>query len=281
MLNILAWCDVQKKFRITVDTDKGAYIKVHLSDTKVMYFEEVESGLYMFKRQAHQMNKKMSGYSFLTLASANKSHYNRTELERADKARLLHAKLGYPEYKRFFWMLQTGKVKDSKVNVDDAKRVLHIYGPDTALLKGKTTKKGLQRINRIKYVDAAKHIKEDNKNIYLYVYYMYVQGVPILTTISGDYNFRTVDPLMNKRKANKEDMVAGLTKVLKIYRSNGFNVIQVSADNEFECVREAISPTFLNITATNEHMSEVERSIRTIKERTRCQLRNLPYKYYP
>ena len=99
--------------------------------------------------------------------------------------------------------------------------------------------------------------------------------------ISGDYNFRTVDLLMNKRKANKGDMVAGLTKVLKIYRSNGFNVIQVSADNEFECVREAISPTFLNITATNEHVSEVERSIRTIKERARYQLSNLPYKYYP
>ena len=28
-------------------------------------------------------------------------------------------------------------------------------------------------------------------------------------------------------------------------------------------------------------MSEVERSIRTIKERARCQLSNLPYKYYP
>ena len=71
-------------------------------------------------------------------------------------------------------MLQTGKVKDSKVNVDDAKRPLHLYGPDTALLKGKTTKKGSQRINRIKYVDTAKHIKEDNKNIYLFVDYMYV-----------------------------------------------------------------------------------------------------------
>ena len=49
-------------------------------------------------------------------------------------------------------MLQKGKIKDSEVNVDDAKRALHIYGPDTAIIKGKTTNKGSQRINRIKYV---------------------------------------------------------------------------------------------------------------------------------
>ena len=30
MINILAWCDVSNKFRITADTSKGKYITVHL-----------------------------------------------------------------------------------------------------------------------------------------------------------------------------------------------------------------------------------------------------------
>ena len=102
MLNILAWCNIRKNFRITVDTNEGAYIKVHSSDSKVMYFEEIESGLYMFKRQPHQVTQKLSGYSFLTLASASMNQYNQTDIEWADNARALHARLGFPGYKCFF-----------------------------------------------------------------------------------------------------------------------------------------------------------------------------------
>ena len=110
---------------------------------------------------------------------------------------------------------------------------------------------------------------------------MYVQGVPILTTISSYYNFRTVDPLLNKRKAKKDDMIEGLNQVIQIYQSRGFNVIQIAVDNVFECIKEEISPVFLNVSAAEEHVSKVEHSIRTIKERAHCQLNRLPYTHYP
>jgi hypothetical protein len=55
-------------------------------------------------------------------------------------------------------------------------------------------------------------------------------------------------------------------------------VVDIHADCEFECLRQHILPTNLNIVATDSHVGEVERSIRTIKERNRATVHGLPYK---
>ena len=113
--------------------------------------------------------------------------------------------------------------------------------------------------------------------------YMFVQGVQFLTTISTKFNYRTVEalPYVNKKGAKKEDILAGINKVVNLYQSHGLIVQQINGDNEFECIRESIQPILLNITAADEHVSPVERSIRSIKDRTRCQIQSLPYTKYP
>ena len=58
-------------------------------------------------------------------------------------------------------------------------------------------------------------------------------------------------------------------------------VEQIIGDNEFECIKEDVTPIILNITAAGENESTVERSIRIIKERTRCQIQYLSYARYP
>ena len=118
-------------------------------------------------------------------------------------------------------MLRTNKIKECNINVDDTKRVLYIYGPDTTVLKRKTVQKVSNRINKITVIEVPKEIRDNNKNIYLYVDYMYLQGVTMLTTISSGYNFRTVDPLINKKKANKTDILDGPKRVLQMYQSRG------------------------------------------------------------
>ena len=56
---------------------------------------------------------------------------------------------------------------------------------------------------------------------------------------------------------------------------------QINADNEFECIREDMRPIPMNIVAAGEHVGDVERSNRTIKERTRCHVHRLPFARYP
>jgi hypothetical protein len=66
-----------------------------------------------------------------------------------------------------------------------------------------------------------------------------------------------------------------------MYKSRGFNISDLHADKEFECIRNDVLPSRLNITAANDHVGEVEQSIRTMKERARTAIHGLPFKRLP
>ena len=72
MVNILAWCDVRRKFRITTDTNAEAAINVHISKNHTIKFKEVESGLYIYNTEdTTKDNNGPLGHSFLNLTSEN------------------------------------------------------------------------------------------------------------------------------------------------------------------------------------------------------------------
>ena len=69
--------------------------------------------------------------------------------------------------------------------------------------------------------------------------------------------------------------------VINLYRTRGFNVTRVEGDREFACLEHDLLPIPLNIADADDHVAEVERSIRTIKERTRCLIQGLPFRRIP
>jgi hypothetical protein len=66
-----------------------------------------------------------------------------------------------------------------------------------------------------------------------------------------------------------------------MYKSRGFNISDLHADMEFECIQNDVLPSRLNVTAANDHVGEVERSIWTMKERARTTIHGLPFKRLP
>ena len=68
---------------------------------------------------------------------------------------------------------------------------------------------------------------------------------------------------------------------VRLYQDRGLAVVNIHADKEFECCRTKLSPIILNIAGAGMHVGEVERSIRTIKERVRCSIHGLSFKSYP
>ena len=44
----------------------------------------------------------------------------------------------------------------------------------------------------------------------------------------------------------------------KIYKNRGLNITSIHADEEFECLRDYIRPTELNILDTDDHVHEVK-----------------------
>ena len=57
--------------------------------------------------------------------------------------------------------------------------------------------------------------------------------------------------------------------VIKLHTSRGFRVCDLHVDSEFECIRDNVHPINVNVVATDSHVGEIERSIRTVKERLR------------
>ena len=86
MLNILAWTDVRKFFRITADTLVANEINVHISDDFIMKFKELENGLFIFdghndSNSDTSTKKPVSCYSFLMLVKANKENFQGAKLK--------------------------------------------------------------------------------------------------------------------------------------------------------------------------------------------------------
>jgi len=64
---------------------------------------------------------------------------------------------------------------------------------------------------------------------------------------------------------------------------HGFKIKAILADGQFKHIQQLIEQKgiVLNICTTNKHMSEIERYIRTVKERVRIIATTLPFERYP
>jgi hypothetical protein len=72
-----------------------------------------------------------------------------------------------------------------------------------------------------------------------------------------------------------------LERVFRIYATAGFVVQTAMMDVEFEKLRTPLPHMALNTMAAREHVGEIERKIRVIKERARGTFNTLPYKKLP
>jgi hypothetical protein len=136
--NILSLADVRKVCRVTMDSDDEPALLVHRLDGSVMKFKEHESGLYVYNPNV--TNKIVTGYSILSTVAEQKKLFSRREIKAADAARELYRKIGRPDETEFDSILRRNLIRNCPVTPNDAKRALIIYGPDVAVLKGKTTR---------------------------------------------------------------------------------------------------------------------------------------------
>jgi len=109
-----------------------------------------------------------------------------------------------------------------------------------------------------------------------------VQGISFPHAISRGNMFCTIKYLkkLNKRY-NQVEMEKGAKKFINLYHNRGLRVTQLNTDNDFTCIEERIRPVRLNVMAAEEHVGEIERSTRTIKEGTRCHVHICPYERHP
>ncbi len=78
-----------------------------------------------------------------------------------------------------------------------------------------------------------------------------------------------------------QNLVAGINCIIELYAKGGFQVENVLMDNKVESLWNLVPIIAINMAAAREHVPEIKRRIKLMKEHGRGILNTLPYKKLP
>jgi hypothetical protein len=109
---------------------------------------------------------------------------------------------------------------------------------------------------------------------------MYLGNMAFFVTISRGLRFGTTDMIWNQKN---ETIIKAIRNVVNIYQGRGFKVSHFLMDSQFNSLRAEISVLGINLNtvARQEHVPEVERYIRTLRERIRSYYNTIPFTLMP
>ena len=109
---------------------------------------------------------------------------------------------------------------------------------------------------------------------------MYVNKIPFLMSVSRQIRFGTAQHIKNQQGTT---IFSGIRAVHQIYLQRGFRIRNAFMDGQFEPLRGNLAELgiLLNTASNDEHVPEIERQIRTVKEQTRSIYCTLPFNKMP
>jgi len=282
--NILSLSRVKERFRITYDSENGNQFVVHLRNGKNQVFSQSKAGLYYSvvrgntKQSAIKRKvKSIENHTTLNTVADNKTNYTKREIMRASLARRIHKTIGHPSLRKFIDIVVSNQLPNCPIVKRDILIAEDIFGPELGCLKGKTT-----RVvpTPVKITHAASQLSASQRNVVLAIDIMYVNEIPFLVTISRDLQFGSAQAMGDE---TYKSIYVALSKLIKLYTHYGFKVSYILGDGQFEHLDPSkIAPgVTVNVVTKGEHVPEVERYIRTLKERTRSVYNSLPFRRFP
>ena len=271
---------------LTMDTRKAREITVSFEDDRSTFvFKECRDGLYFFDTAVDSQDnfdskKSLNPYMFLQTVESNKSFFSNKDIAKADDARTLQQRLGFPGTSTLMSYLRKNFLSNTSVTVDDVKRGDIVYGPMPQLLKGKFVDNKQLYIPPPNPASVHPLILEQCLNLSLFVDYFYVNGLCFLLTHTDKLGFLTAT--LCERTGGAE-AIRALEHVVDIHSRRGFAITNIHGDNEFNSkkLHQGLPDLFFASCAAEEHVPQAERPIRTIKERSRCITHDVPFTIFP
>jgi hypothetical protein len=269
--NILSMSLIKKKFPVRYDSTVGDQFFVSKPDKDVI-FAASSSGLYYH-------NTANRAVMLVTTVKEKKEGFTDREFTRAKAARRALGLVGYPSPRDFKNTVRSNMIKNCTATPTDIDNAHKLFGADIATLRGKTVRKTQDAV-MADYAAIPKEIIDLNKEITLAADILFVYGMPFVTILSRKIKFATMEYVSSRSEPN---LIKSLLKIVKLYKARGFEPRTALMDREFECLRvESLGHGVnLNTTADSEHVPDIERHIRLIKERARAIRSAMPFKIIP
>jgi hypothetical protein len=139
-------------------------------------------------------------------------------------------------------------------------------GQNIAALKWKTTLSKTHPVAR-EYVKVPKEILKLHKEVFLTTDIFFVNKIPFFFTLSRKLCFTAVNHLADR---TVPQMFKAFKEMYQYYLQRGFHIMTVHADGEFAPLKTLIESMpgvhMINVASANEHVPEIERRIRLVKE---------------
>ena len=143
-----------------------------------------------------------------------------------------------------------------------------MLGLSDASVQGKRTRTQPDAVVDKVVVDLPPTIIEYYWKIELSIDVLHVNRIPFLTLISKNIHYGTVNALNNMKIPTMEDCI---DKILRAYGIRGFHVTAIHVDIQFKSIKDRNRLDLVtNVVSWGEHVPEIERHQRVLKERARC-----------
>ena len=163
-------------------------------------------------------------------------------------------------------MLSGSRLKNPPVEFKDVSNSYAVFGANRNRLRGASTREKPKRVKE-EYMKTSKDFYQLQKFVTLTAGVMFVNSTPFLVTFSQNIILITCKyvPTCTAGQLGKS-----LMRIVKLYARGGFLTHLVLMDMEFEKVKDKVGLLKVNTTEAGEHVAEIERQIRLMKDRTQC-----------
>ena len=280
--NILSLAKVKEKFRVTFDSTNGNTFIMWKQDGSNKIFKQSATGLYYLETHEGDNEKNQNedeAMTFFNTVVNNKINFTDNEYNRALLARKLQNIMGRPSTSDFKKLVKKNLLPNCPITVDDIIAAEHIFGADVGSLKGKTTRLAPNKIRPINR-SIPPEMYQKYKKITICIDIMFINKIPFLVSKSRKILFSTAEMLINRQG---KIIIKAIKNIHRLYSTRGFKIEIGIMDGEFEVLRGDLAGLniYLQTTARDEHVGDIERHIRTIKERCRAIFNVLPFLYLP
>jgi len=215
-----------------------------------------------------------------TVAHNLKLHAKREQKD-AKLARIAFRGTGRNPIPKLKAFIKGGYIKNCPVLSEDVDRAADIFGPDCSHLKGTSTRPHPPCVRSPDVTEIPRALRTKTSPLTLYLDVMYVNGVPMLTTVDSCIKYRALVPLKNR---TAESLYDSLDNTLRHYNRATIYVTSIDSDIKFKTLFEDIEDNMdakFNCAPQGEHVPAVERNNRITADRILVAVYYLPYRNIP
>ena len=270
--NIIALSNLIQQYRVTYDSDELMFVVHREPEKPNMDFKMHESGLHYYDLRTRKDERL-----FINTVADNLLGFTKRQIKGAEVAKTLYTALGRPSMKDFKWIIRSHQIKDSPVTVQDVEVAISIWGKNISALKGKMTRKKSIPVSR-DYVKVPKELLKLHQEVFMMADIFFVNKIPFFITLSHKICFTAVNHLANRTVPH---IFKAFKEIYQYYLQRGFHITVLHVDGEFAPLKTLIESMpggpLVNLASANEHVPEIERIIRVVKERCRASRHELPF----